>query len=75
MALAEGVARRNLMECFGWLTRNRRSPVVHGPFLGPSLALKLSKTPPFWPTGFAAVLASTAQQLQQVGGVGCGNWK
>jgi hypothetical protein len=75
MALAEGVARRNLMECFRWLMRNRRSPVVHGPFLGPSLALKLSIPPSFWPTGFAAVLAITAQQLQQEGGAGCGNWR
>ena len=75
MALAEGVARRNFMECFSWLIRNRRSPVVHGPFLGLSLALKLSQITFFWLTGFAAVLASTAQQLQQEGGAGCGNWR
>jgi hypothetical protein len=36
------------------------------------LNLKSIFFPSFWPIGFAAVLASTAQQLQQVAGAGCG---
>ena len=75
MALAEGVARRNLMEGLSSLKRNRRSPVVHGLCQGLFLACKSSHLSSFWPTGFAAVLASTAQQLQQEGGAGCGNWR